>query len=73
MDNQEILYVIVIFIAAAVFCFNIGCMVTETKNESMICSMLSKDDVTYQKCMNQSKEYIYAALMYRINVKEECK
>lgn len=73
MNTQETLYVIIIFIAAAVFCFNMGCMVADSKNESMLCTILSKDDVTYQKCMNQSKEYIYADLMYRINVKEECK
>lgn len=73
MDTQETLYVIIIFIAAAVFCFNMGCMVTETKNENMLCTILSKDDFTYQKCKNQSKEYIYADLMYKVNVKDECK
>lgn len=73
MDTQETLYVIIIFIAAAVFCFNMGCMVTDTRNENELCTILSKDDLAYQKCKNQTKEYIYADLLYRIKVKEACK
>lgn len=73
MDTQETLYVIIIFITAAVFCFNMGCMVTETKNENMLCTILSKDHILQTTCMNQPMEYVYADLMYRVNVKDECK
>lgn len=69
----EKIYIIGLFIIVLVFSFCEIYQYSHVKNKRILCTILSKDHILQTTCMNQPMEYVYADLMYKVNVKDECK
>lgn len=69
----EKVYIVMMFIGALAFSYYMGCLCTQYKTQQVLCTILTRDDSLHASCVEQPTEYVYADLMYKVNVKEECK